>query len=189
MLRAFDASLELSADGREVFGRMFPLNEVAHIRELLDGQLDEYDESFDPGCTVRMQQTAKRRGGSPAWIGFTLDHERAFDHRLGFCTELTERDGGAYGRFKLYDDPTRLDKVRSMLAESHTGLSIEFTDVAPPIIDGNLRRRRQIHISHVTATPIPVYSSAKILAVRSDDDPLGGTPNLDRVRALLAEGG
>ena len=188
MLRAFDAQLELSADGREVFGRMVPLNEVAHVREMVGDVLDEYDEQFLPGCTERMRQTAKRRGGGPAWIGFTLDHDRSFDSRLGFCTDLVEADGGVDGTFRLYDDPRRLDKVRSMLAESHTGLSIEFTDVAPPHIDGALRSRRQIHIAHVTATPIPVYASAKIMAVRADGDVLAsaGTPNLDTVRAMLA---
>ena len=190
MLRAFDAKLELSADGREVFGRIVPLGEVAHIRERdFDGNFDEYDEEFMPGCTVRMRQAAKGRGGQPTWIGFTLDHEHTFDHRLGYCTTLVEGEAGVDGTFRLYNDPARLDKVRSMLAESHTGLSIEFVDVVPPIVDGNLRRRKQIHISHVTATPIPVYGSARILAMRADDDPLAsaGTPNLDRVRALLAE--
>ena len=190
MLRAFDAQLELAPDGRSVSGRIVPLNEVAHVREMtLDGGLDEYDEMFLPGCTARMRQTAQRRGGHPAWIGFTLDHERSFDARLGFCTELVEASDGVDAEFRLYDDPARLDKVRSILAESHTGLSIEFTDVAPPLVEGQLRSRRQIHIAHVTATPIPVYTSAKIMAVRADNDPLAsaGTPNLDSVRAMLAE--
>jgi hypothetical protein len=187
MLRSFDVTLELSSDGREVFGRMVPLGEVAHIREMVDGVLDEYDEEFLPGCTTRMSQAAHARS-SWGWIGFTLDHDRSFDARLGYCRELVEVDGGVDGTFRLYDDPVRLDKVRSILSESHKGMSIEFVDVAPPEVVGDLRRRRQIHISHVTATPVPVYASARILALRSDDNPLDvGTPNLDRVRAMLAE--
>jgi len=189
MRRAFDAELEVRGDGREVFGRMFPIGEVAHVRELDEaGVLDSYDEVFLPGCTQRMRQVAASRGGSPAWIAFTVDHDRAFDARLGFCTELTEDDSGAYATFKLYDGP-HLPKVRSMLDESHKGLSIEFTDVAPPFVDGDLRQRRQINVSHVTATPIPVYASASILSVRAVDDPLEGaaTPNLDAVRAMLDE--
>jgi hypothetical protein len=74
-----------------------------------------------------------------------------------------------------------------MLAESHTGLSIEFSDVAAPLVDGALRRRRQINIDAVTATPIPVYASAGILAMRAGDALDGPTPNLERVRAMLAE--
>lgn len=188
MRRAFDTALELDADGRQVFGRMFPFGEVAHIRELDDdGALDEYDEEFLPGCTARMRQVAASRGGSPAWIRFTVDHGQTLADRVGYCRELTERDDGAYGAFKLY--PTAdLEKVRAMLGESHTGLSVEFTDIAAPLVDGALRRRRQINVDAVTATPIPVYASAGILAMRAVGEPLDGpTPNLERVRAMLAE--
>ena len=189
MLRSFDTRLEVSADGREVIGRIVPLGEVAHIREIGErGELEEYDEVFEPGCTARMRQVAQSRKG-PTWIRLTLDHGQTEDSRIGFCTNLLEADGGVDATFRLHADPWRLDKIRSMLDESHTGLSIEFTDHVPPKIEGALRRRRQIHISAVTATPIPVYSSARILAVRADENPLdaAGTPNLDRVRALLAD--
>jgi hypothetical protein len=186
--RAFDTVLEVRDEGREVFGRMFPIGEAAHVVELDEqGQRDEYDELFLAGCTARMRQIAASRGGSPAWIQFTLDHDEAFDARLGFCTEMTEGDDGAYGTFRLYDGP-HLPKVRSMLDESHKGLSIQFTDVAPPRVEGGLRMRRQINISHVTATPIPIYASAGILSIRADEQlELGPTPNLDAVAVMLAE--
>lgn len=74
-----------------------------------------------------------------------------------------------------------------MLTESHTGLSIEFDDVGAPL-DGMMRRHRQINVAAVTATPVPVYATARVLAVRDENDPLAaaGTPNLDRVREMLA---
>ena len=189
MTRAFDTALELRdiPDGHEVYGRIVPFGVSAHIRELNEaGQLDEYDELFLPGCTARMRQIAASRGG-PGWIGLTVDHDPTLDARLGYCRQLDEQTDGAYGTFRLYDDPVRIDKVRSMLRTSHTGLSIEFIDRAPPLVDGQLRQRRQINISSVTATPIPVYESAGILALRADSDVLdGATPNLDRARELLA---
>jgi len=188
--RAFDTDLEFDEAKREVYGRMFPFNTVAHVREMnADGGIDEYDEMMMPGCTERMRQVAaKRSGGTPAWIGFTIDHLPGLDARLGYCTSIEERDDdGAWGTFKLYDGP-QLPKVRSMLEESHKGLSIEFTDMAPPLIHDGVVRRRQINISHCTATPIPVYEAAGIVAIRSAEDPLAsGTPNLDRVRAMIAE--
>lgn len=189
MRRSFDSTLAVSDDGRQVLGRMLPFKVVAHIREMVNGELDEYDEEFLPGCTARMRQVAANRGGAPAWIRFTVDHEAGFDHRIGYCTAMAEDEDGVNGTFRLYDDPAHLDKVRSMLTESHTGMSIEFDDVAAPLIEGDLRRRRQINVSAVTATPVPVYASAR-LVVRADDDPLAGagTPNLDRVRQMLAEG-
>lgn len=186
MLRSFDQTLTLSEDGREVFGRVLPFGEVGHIREMVAGALDEYDEEFLPGCTARIRQVAAGRGGQPSWIRLTIDHEPGFDHRIGYCTAMAEDDGGVNGTFRLYADPVRLDKVRSMLAESHTGMSIEFDDVGSPP-EGPLRRRRQINVTAVTATPIPVYSSAR-LVLRAEDDVLeaAGTPNLDRVREMLA---
>ncbi len=188
MRRAFTSDLEVSDDGRTVTGRMFPFNKVAHIRELDDaGQLDEYDEAFLPGCTVRMQQIAHRRGGQPAWIKFTVDHLDNFDARLGYCTVLEEKRDGAWGTFRLYDTP-QLTKIRSMLDESHKGLSIEFIDAAPPLIEGSLRQRRQINMSAVTATPIPVYAEAGIVSVRGVDAPdFNATPNLSELDRILAE--
>ena len=183
----FRTALELDADGRHVYGRMFPFGEVAHVVEPDEhGDRDEYDEEFLPGCTARMRQVAASRGGAPAWIRFTVDHGQTLGDRVGYCRELVEHDDGAYGSFRLY--PTAdLEKVRAMLGESHTGLSIEFTDIAAPVVDGSLRRRRQINIDAVSATPIPVYESAGILAMRAGDPLDGPTPNLERVRAMLAE--
>lgn len=192
MRRSFATDLELRADGREIWGRIVPFGERATVVEMdADGMVERYEEEFLPGCTVRMQQVARRaRNGKPSWIKFTVDHEQTFDARLGFCTELSEQNDGAYGTFTMYEGP-QLAKARSMLAESHGGLSIEFVDVAPPLVNGDLRQRRQINIDAVTATPVPVYASASILALRADAPgtipALGSTPNLDAVAALLAE--
>jgi HK97 family phage prohead protease len=190
MLRSFDTSLALSDDGREVLGCVVPFGQVARIHErTLDGTVDEYEEEFAPGCTARIRQDAARaRNGWPSWVRFTLDHERSLDHQIGFCTSLVETEAGAFGTFKLHADPYRLDKIRSMLEESHSGLSVEFTDIARHPDTGPLRVRRQIQLAAVSATPIPVYADARVLAVRAEDVELvpASTPNLDAVRALLA---
>lgn len=186
MLRSFDTTLAMSPDGREVVGRILPIGRRARIREPLpDGTVDEYDELFLPGCTTKMRDTARARGNA-AWVRLTLDHETSFDHRIGYCTQLSESGDGVDATFVLHNDPARIDKIRSMLAESHQGLSIEFDDITRHPPTGPLRERRQIQIFAVSATPIPVYSEARILALRSDDPLAGvGTPNLDRVRAML----
>lgn len=183
-VRNVAAELEAGDDGRTVLGRMFPIGETAHVRELVDGELLEYDEQFLPGCTLRMRQARQEHR-----ITLRIDHGDDFDAKVGYCHELDERGDGAYGTFRLYDDPVRIDRVRSMLTESHSGMSVQFFDVARPRIRGNVVGRVQIHISHVAATPAPVYPSAGVLAVRAEDITvdLGGTPNLDRVRAMLAE--
>lgn len=189
MIRQFASTLELteSADGiTEVAGRIFPFGETTHIREPTVDGVDEYDEEFVPGCTTKIRQAAKARGGAPGWIAYTVDHGQSFADRIGYCTALSELDDGAYASFRLDHDPPRLPKIRSMLSTSHTGFSIEFDDWPTPLT-GPLRRHRQITIVKVTATAIPVYATAGIMAMRGDDDPLNvGTPRLDAARAIIA---
>lgn len=190
MIRSFASALSLpeDGDGRTVIGRVLPFGDVQHIREMVNGELDEYDEEFLPGCTAAIRQTAQKRGGAPAWIRFTVDHEQDFGHRIGFCNSMVEDAQGVNASFRLYDDPGRLDKVRSMLHESHTGLSIEFDDRAAPLIDGTLRQRRMIEVFAVTATAVPIYPSARVLSMRGGNSPMAdmSTPNLDQVRDILA---
>lgn len=194
MIRSFDTTLGLDEDGMTVLGRIVPIGVVGHIREPnpLTGELEDYDEVFLPGCTERIRQVAERRlGGQPRWIDLTLDHRHSLDHRVGFCTSLSEAADGVDAGFKLADDDDgRLRKVRSMLRESHSGLSIEFDDHVPPIIDGRLRSRRAIDIFAVSATPVPAYEAARVLSVRAVEGTsmlaTAGTPNLDRAQEILA---
>lgn len=174
------AALGEWTDERTVEGRIFPFGETARVADPNpDGTADVYDEEFLPGCTRRMRQA------SPQRIRFTLDHAQDFDHHVGHCTQLAERDDGVYCAFELYDGHD-LPKVQSMLRTSHSGLSVEFLDVTRTPPTGDHRQRRQIHIFAVTATPIPAYSSARILAMRDADPYAVPTPNLDRVRTMLA---
>lgn len=190
MIRSFDSALVLpeDGDGRTVIGRVVPFGDIQHIREMVNGKFEEYDEEFLPGCTAAIRQKAKNRGGAPAWIRFTVDHEQDFGHRIGFCNSLAEDEQGVNATFRLYDDTERLNKVRSMLTESHTGLSIEFDDRAAPIVTGDLRQRRMIEMFAVTATSVPVYTSARVMGLRGEDPALAAmaTPNLDRARDMLA---
>jgi hypothetical protein len=175
------------SEGQTVSGRIFPFGQRTHIVEVVDGEIVEYDEEFLPGCTMRMRQAAERRGNW-GWLHFTMDHRQGFDGHVGCATGLEEADDGTHASFHLYDG-IELPKVRDMLSTSHNGMSIEFIDVAQPIIEGTLHQRRQIHLRAVTATPIPAYESARVLSIRADDADLSATPNLDATRAWLATTG
>jgi HK97 family phage prohead protease len=167
-------------DERTVLGRIFPFGEWAKVADPTPEGLDIYEESFLPGCTARM------RAASPKRIKFTLDHSDAFDRETGFCMDLAEKDDGAWGTFRLYEGHD-LPKYQSMLRESHDGLSVEFIDVTHTPPTGPRRERRQVHIFAVTATPIPAYNGARIMAMREGDPLELATPNLDRVKAMLAD--
>lgn len=186
--RSFDAALELrDDDGRPIVaGRIVPIGVEANIAEPgPDGTVRTYRERFLPGCSTRARQQADRYGHC-RYVALKLDHSDTLDHRIGYGLALEERADGVYATFGLYQSGG-LDKVRSMLRESHTGLSIEFSDAAEPVTDGDLVSRRQIHLHGVAATPIPAYPGAVITAVRSADAVDDGTPRLDAALKLLEQ--
>lgn len=178
--RSFEVDvLALRDDGRTVDGRILPYGEVALVS---DGG-EPYRETFLPGALTRMVQTAKRRGNA-AWIALSIEHDDGLRSRIGYASELREDDGGGYATFRLYDSDD-LTKVRSMLSESHTGLSVGFRDLARPRNVDGVTARVQIHLDHVAATPVPCYVGAGVLSVRSGDGESFPTPQLDDVRAFL----
>lgn len=170
-----------------VFGRLFPFGASAHIREVLDGELFDYDECFLPGCTMRLRQLIDR-GLDPRFITYQLGHdEPGVDGRLGYGLGLEERADGAYASLQLYRNRSNYELVRELLATSHRGMSVQFSDHVAPVVEGRMVSRRQVNIHHVAAVHTPAYATAGVLAMRSADDgvPVTSTPNLDRVKAML----
>jgi len=183
------ADFELRDDGRTITGRIVPYNEVANVVEY-DSETDQlvrYQETFLPHSLAAMAQGFSARGGKFAngqFIPLLIDHNDNFDNMVGHATELRDEDDGAYASFRLYDD-ARITKIRSVLTESHTGLSISFRDVRTPKIVNEIVQRVQVFVAHVAATPSPAYENAGILAIRSNEiEPV--TPLLNGVKEWLA---
>lgn len=176
-------------DGRTVEGRIIPYNEVGHVIERDDnGQLVEFDEQFLPGSCAAMAQACRARGNA-SFVSFHISHDDDdFDKHIGHAADLREANDGAYATFRLYESKD-IDKVRSMLHESHKGLSVKFKAVRTPKLIDNVVSHVQVAIGHVAATAIPVYSGARIMAMREhiDDSPVFATPHLDSVKAMLDE--
>lgn len=186
------ADFELRDDGRTLAGKIVPYGEVANVVELDDetGELVRYQEQFLPHSLAAMAQGFQSRGGKFAngqFIPLLIDHNDNFDNMIGHAVELRDEDDGAYASFRLYDD-ARITKIRSVLSESHTGLSVAFRDVRnPKLIDG-IVSRVQVFVGHVAATPSPAYPSAAITAMRSDETPTEyERPILTSVKAWLDE--
>lgn len=180
--RSFDANWMLRDDGRTVEGRIVPYGEVVEVVE----HGERFRETFLPRSCARMAQFAARKGNA-SWIEFRLEHNESFDAHIGYARSLVEKDDGAYATFRLYESAD-LDKVQSMLRESHTGLSVFFNDrVEPKRSADGIVQRVQVDIRHVAATPVPVYAGAAITGIRSDDAIDLGTPLLDEVKEYLAQ--
>lgn len=181
-----NAELHLRSDGRTVDGRIIPYNEIVEVTERRAEGIVTYREQFLPRSCLAMAQAVHKRGNA-AFVAFLLDHEEHdFDSKIGYAADLRDEDDGAYATFKLYDG-NDLDKVRSMLTESHKGLSVSFADIRPPKLIDDVVSRQQVHIDHVAATPSPVYAGAAITGMRSEEyDGRIPTPNLDDVNQWLA---
>lgn len=189
-IRSVDFSLR--DDGRTLHGRIVPYGEVADIAEFdqSKNEIVRYREQFLPHSLAAMVQGFIARGGaskrSNLFVPLLIDHKDNFDSMIGQATELTDADDGAYATFRLYDDD-RMTKIRSVLSESHTGLSVMFRDVRPPRMVDGIVSRVQVHIAHVAATPTPAYALAGIDSIRSNELPPEETPRLSEVREWLAE--
>lgn len=189
--RSASTSVEVvDLDKGQVLGRLFRIGEVAHVVEEVAGELVQYDEHFMAGCTTKQRQDFAR---SDTWhkLGLQLGHEEpALAGRIGYALDLTERDGEALARFQLYGSHPHYAHIREMLATSHRRLSVQFHDVAVPVVERGEQRprvgRRQVVLEHTAAVTEGAYPSAGVLAMRGASAEQG-TPNLDAVRAMLAE--
>jgi HK97 family phage prohead protease len=132
------------------------------------------------GFIARGGDASKR---SNCFVPLLIDHRDNFDSMIGQAVELDDRDDGAYATFRLYDDD-RMTKIRSVLSESHTGLSVMFRDTRPPKIVDGIVSRVQVHIAHVAATATPAYANAGIESIRSTE-PIEDMPRLQSVREWL----
>jgi phage head maturation protease len=182
------AEFQLRDDGRTLDGCIVPYAEPADVVDLNDeGELVRYREQFLLHSLANMAQGFKARSGKGMNVPLLLDHdESSMDRMVGFATNIESRDEGAFATFRLYDD-ANIVKVRSILTESHTGLSIKFRDIREPKLIDGIVSRVQVYVAHVAATPIPTYAGAAIASVRSNGEPvIAPTPSLDEVKAWLA---
>lgn len=182
--------LTLRSDGRTVDGCIVPYDTPTDVVEAhkVTGELISYREQFMARSCQAMAQHVARRGNG-AFIPLLMEHEEdSWDAKIGYVTHLKDERDGAYATFRLYEGKD-LEKVQSMLRESHKGLSVAFKDVKPPRIIDDVVSRVQVLIGHVAATPSPAYAGAAIMSMREGEDEgliIAGTPKLDELYEWLA---
>jgi phage head maturation protease len=166
---------EVREDGRDIEGLIAPYEAPAEVN---DGE-GFYLEVFARDSFDGMFQAFDARKDYKR-VRLNLDHRSDFDHEVGFATLIADSTDGVVGSFRLWAG-SDLDKVRSMLTESHTGLSVEFGARARRVRPDGTIERRGANIYAVAATPTPAYPGAGILAMRDGDpaETVGPTPLLD----------
>lgn len=180
-----NAEFQLRDDGRTLEGCIVPYGQVIDVVELDDdNQIVRYKEQFLPHSLAAVAQGFKARGGK--FIPLLIDHNDKFDNMIGHAVEMRSEDDGAYAAFRLYD-AENIMKIRSILTESHTGLSIKFADIREPKVIDGVVSRVQVHVSHVAATPAPAYVGAGVQSLRSETglELVEHKPLLNEVKAWL----
>jgi hypothetical protein len=183
-LRAADLEL---ADSGEVTGRLVPFDIEQEVIDLHPdtGEVQRFIEVFRRGSFLRMIEGLKSRGWTKA-VTLNLDHRSDLDGTIGYATHIEERKDGAWASFGLYES-LNLDKIKSMLRTSHTGMSVGFIDKAHKST-GSMVERLRVHVAHVAATPTPAYAGAVVASVRSEDfDFEDGPPALAVARPRIDE--
>jgi phage head maturation protease len=157
-----DLDLDLDKKEGRVTGLVVPYGRPAHIMELRDGSVIEYDEQFAFGS---MDRAAK----APNRLAFQFTHSDELGHQIGYglsfrdSTELS----GCVGEFQLYR--AERERVMEMLETSHRGLSVTFASLRPQgglERDGELVTREVVMCRAVAAVNDPAYADAGVLAVR-----------------------
>lgn len=172
---------ELTLEGRTVEGVVVPYGEEAEVVDGL-GPTPVYRETFTPTSFARQLQGIAAGRASFMNIGFTLDHREDVDGYIGCMTDATSTDAGLVARFGLRNR-ANLDLIRSMLAESHTGLSVKALLRKSRVRADGVVERVQAELVHVAAVPMAAYAGAAITAMRAaDDDRPAPTPILDAIR-------
>jgi HK97 family phage prohead protease len=171
----------LSLDGRTVEGVVVPYEEPAEVADDL-GPTPVYREVFTETSFARQLQGFAARPGLVRRVGFNLDHRQELDRTVGWTDAVESTPAGLVARFGLY--PTaNLDLVRSMLAETHTGLSVECAVHKSRTRPDGVVERRTVQLLGVAAVPVPAYAGAGITALRDADDGPLPTPLLDAIAA------
>ena len=181
------ADFQLRDDGRTLDGMIVPYGEVADVVDIDEssGELIRYREQFLPHSLANMAQGFRARSGKGMNVPLLIDHQETMERMVGYATNIESNEDGARATFRLYDD-SNLVKIRSILSESHTGLSVKFRDIREPKLIDGIVSRVQVFIAHVAATPMPAYAGATIGSIRSNGETVTvPTPALSDVREWL----
>jgi HK97 family phage prohead protease len=177
-LRAFSpevSHLDVKRDG-VVEGLIVPYNQPTDVLEIINGELVEYREQFVPGAFDRAQRAASR-------VGLTFTHSDAMPDRMGYGLELRESAEGAVMTWQLYSYAR--EQAEELLTTTHRGLSVTFMSISPrggSERAGQLVTRSAVHLSSVAATDNPAYATARVLALREDQEQLREQQQAEQAR-------
>jgi HK97 family phage prohead protease len=158
--RAFLGDLCVRSDGRTITGLAVPWDTPTRVS---DGGAS-YLEAFSRGAFTR---TIAERGDRIKFLA--LHDQRRLP--LGRITSLTEDASGLVIEARVSETSAGDEALTLIRDGALDGLSIGFRPVRHVVKDG-VTVRTEARLNEVSAVSIPAYDDARILAVRSADQPL-----------------
>jgi len=160
LIRAFAGELE-PGEGRNVYGRVVPFDEVAEVSD--DNGATSYRESFAHGAFSRAVRAANR-------VELTHEHDAGLFGTVGAGVELVERDDGLYGTFRVFEGLAGDQALTLVREKVLRGLSIVGVALSPGRRRGGVVVRTSVALQSVGLVRRPAYDRAEVLAVRSAFD-------------------
>jgi uncharacterized protein len=164
-IRAVEAPLEITGDGRTVTGLLAPYNEVV----LVDDGFGPYYETFVPGCFDRAMR------GNATYLRVQLEHN---GHWVGRGNQWINRPEGLSAQMRLDNTEAGREAAFKIHDGQTPGLSIAFqtnpNDRSEPNFRNGLplvKRTKVKSIHHVALCQHPAYKGAMVESVRHASAP------------------
>lgn len=160
LTRTLAGDLQVRAEARTISGLAVPYDQPTDIHDPFEG--GSYREQFAFGAFAR---TIRERGPSRVKLLVSHDERRL---PIGKATELRETPEGLHAEFHVSATPegdTALELARDGTLD---GLSVSFQPISQTR-SGDLVTRTEVKLREVSLTGFPAYDSARVVAVRSDN--------------------
>lgn len=170
VLHRFIEAEIVARDGREIFGRIVPYGVATKVGADPAGLpfaiTQPYTEMFEGGHM-------KRASRAPDRIALTLEHDLSggLHTQLGFGTELSEKDDGAYAAFRVFKTPDGDKAIELFDAKILRSFSVGFIPLVPPrFLPNGTVVRTKTRIDEVAWCRVGAYPGAEVHGRRTDDD-------------------
>jgi HK97 family phage prohead protease len=180
IFRSYVGDVTVDADGRTIEGVIVPYDQPAEVADDY-GPAPVYREVFTATSFARQLQGIAARPDLLRGIALKLDHRDELERHIGWTRAVESTETGLVGRFGLHARAD-IDLIRSMLADSHKGLSLEARLLKSRVRPDGVVERRVVELVNVAAVPAGAYVGAGITAMRAADDVDRPTPQLDSIR-------
>jgi len=181
LVRSYPTELTPDQDGRTLFGRLVPYDQVATVGP--DGWSPEpYDEAFARGAFRRATR-------SPQRVYLRVEHQPGVWGVAGYGAQLEERDDGLHGAFRTLETAPGPQALELHRAGVLAYFSVGFMPLGRGRKRGGVTIRTHCHLDEVSLCREPAYVGTEAMvraATLPEIAPREPWAFEDRLAAVLA---